>query len=60
MAIVCTLANFSSYAIAFFFTIAVVFAVFHVLNDVIYVVPAEMERTLQGDGCDEQTDDLQK
>ena len=60
MAIVCTLANFLSYTIAFLFTIAVVFAVFHVLNNVIYVVPVEMERMLQGDGCNEQMDDLQK
>jgi hypothetical protein len=60
VAIVCTLANFSLYALAYLFAIAVVFVVFHVLNDIIYVVPAEMERTLQGDGCDEQTHDLQK
>jgi hypothetical protein len=60
VAIVCPPANFSLYTIAELFTVAVVFVAFHVLNDIIYVVPAEMERALQGDGCDEQTHDLQK
>lgn len=59
VAIVRCLANFSSNALAFLFTIAIVFFR-HELSGVIYAGPAEMERSIRGYGCDEQTDDLEK
>ena len=60
MAKVRRFADFSLSAFAFCVTITVVFLVFHQLNYVIYVVPAESERSLMGDGREEEADDLQK
>jgi hypothetical protein len=45
-------ADFTLSAPAKFLAIIIEFLIFHQLNNVVYIVPAESKRSLKGDGCE--------